>query len=283
MKIDGRTKVCALIGDPVEHTLSPLIHNSFSESEGVDAVYTAFRVKKGEVREALEGAFALGIQGFNVTVPHKEAVMPYLSDIDPAAYEIGAVNTLVRGENGYKGYNTDALGIMREIKELGIDIKGKRAIMLGAGGAANAVLHALYSLGMTGAFILNRSVEKAEKKFGDDKRNVILPLEKSGDIPGKNYFCVQCTSVGLEPDVDSSPIEDPSFFKKISSAVDIIYKPYETKCMKLVRENGGQAENGLKMLIYQAAESFKLFHGVDLSEESLEEARERLESFLEGR
>ncbi|MCR4591115.1 MAG: shikimate dehydrogenase [Lachnospiraceae bacterium] len=283
MKIDGRTKVCALLGDPVEHTLSPLIHNTFSEIEGVDSVYTAFRLKKGNVKEALDGAFALGIQGFNVTVPHKEAVLPYLSGIDPMAEKIGAVNTLVRSENGYRGYNTDASGIMREIKELSVDLDGRKVIMLGAGGAANAVLHALYSLGISGAYILNRSAEKAKEKFGEDRRNTILSMDQYGEIEGDGYFCVQCTSVGLHPDTDRAPIEDPEFYKKIGTAVDIIYNPGETRFMKLIRENGGRVENGLKMLLYQAAESFKLFHGVNLSDAGIEAAAEKLKAFLEGK
>ena len=280
MKVDGKTRVCALMGDPVEHTLSPLVQNTFSEEEGVNAVYTALRVKKGDVRTAMEGAFALGMQGFNVTVPHKEAVIPYLSGIDPMAESIGAVNTLVKDEEGYRGYNTDALGILRQIKELDTDIKDKMVIMLGAGGAANAVLHAMYSLGIKGAYILNRSVEKAEKKFGNDMRNVILPLEGFSEIPGDQYFCVQCTSVGLAPDSDAAPIEDPGFYKKISRAVDVIYSPFETKFMKLVKEAGGQAENGLKMLVYQAAESFKLFHGVEVKEESIRRAEEKIKDAM---
>ncbi len=282
MTIDGKTGVCALIGDPVEHTLSPLIHNSLSGTEGINSVYTAFHVKKGNVAAALKGAFELGIRGFNVTVPHKEAVIPCLSDIDPMAEAIGAVNTLCLTGKGYKGYNTDALGIMREIRECGFDIKGEKVILLGAGGAANAVLHALYALGISGAYILNRSVDKAREKFGGDKRNTVLSYEDAGKIEGDDHFCVQCTSVGLHPDSGRAPIEDASFYKKISRAVDIIYNPGETRFMKLVRDAGGRAENGLDMLLYQAVESFKLFHGVSVSREGIETARQKLSEAVRG-
>ncbi len=127
-----------------------------------------------------------------------------------------------------------------------------------------------------GVYILNRSVEKAEKKFGADKRNVILSLDGFKEIPGDKYFCVQCTSVGLHPDVGSTPIEDSGFYKKIDRAIDIIYNPAETEFMKRVRSSGGKAENGLDMLLYQAAESFSLFNGVDVSERALKRAGEAL-------
>ena len=129
MMTDGRTMVLGLMGDPVEHTLSPLIHNTFSETDGINAVYEAFHVKRGDTGNAVKGGFSLGIQGFNVTVPHKEDVIPYLSDIDPAAKKIGAVNTLVRTEKGYKGYNTDYLGIMRQIRECGFNIENDRVLL----------------------------------------------------------------------------------------------------------------------------------------------------------
>ncbi|MBQ6966363.1 MAG: shikimate dehydrogenase, partial [Lachnospiraceae bacterium] len=147
MEIDGKTKVCALLGDPVEHTLSPLLHNSFGETENVNGVYTAFNVKKDGLEAALKGAFALGIKGFNVTVPHKEDIIPFLSDIDPLAERIGAVNTLALTEKGYKGYNTDVLGFMRTALDFEDEIKDREVIMIGAGGAANAVLCGLYEMG----------------------------------------------------------------------------------------------------------------------------------------
>ncbi|MBQ9550929.1 MAG: shikimate dehydrogenase [Lachnospiraceae bacterium] len=281
--INGGTGVCALIGDPVAHTLSPFIHNSLSECEGINSVYTAFRVRRGDTGTALKGAFALGIRGFNVTVPHKEDVIPFLCELDPDAKGIGAVNTLCLTDKGYKGYNTDVSGFIREIRECGFDIRGERVIMLGAGGAANAVLYALYSLGAEGVYILNRSVQKAEEKFGSDKRNRILPLDGFEEIEEEGYFCVQCTSAGLFPDTGTVPIEDESFYRKIDRAVDIIYNPYETEFMKRVKRNGGRAVNGLDMLLFQAVESFKLFHDTLVSEESIATVRERLKERVYGR
>ena len=276
MEVDGKTKVCALLGDPVEHTLSPLLHNSFGKSEKVNAVYTAFNVKKEGLEAALKGAFALGIRGFNVTVPHKESVIPFLSGMDPLAERIGAVNTLALTDKGYKGYNTDATGFMRSALGFEDEIRDREVIMIGAGGAANAVLCGLYELGAKRVYILNRSDAKAEAKFGGDKRNVILPLEGFRDIPDNKYFCAQCTSVGLSPNNEAAPIEDEDFYKKIGSAIDIIYKPEETRFMRMVREKGGRAENGLPMLLFQAVESFRIFHGVTVGDEGIKEAKDRL-------
>lgn len=269
MTINGKTMVLGLMGDPVEHTLSPVIHNAFSEADRINAVYEAFHVKKGDTENAVKGGFSLGIQGFNVTVPHKEDVIPYLKDIDPAAKRIGAVNTLVRTDDGYKGYNTDYLGIMRQIKECGFDIKNENVMMIGAGGAANACLAALFELGASKVYILNRSVEKAEDKFGSDERVEVLPLDGFADIPGEGLFCLQCTSVGLSPDTNRAAIEDDGFYKKIDRAIDIIYNPAETLFMRKVREQGGRAENGMYMLLYQALISYKLFTGHEPGEEAL--------------
>ena len=276
MKVNGKTAILGLMGDPVEHTLSPLLHNTFAETDGINTIYEAFHVKRGDTENALKGGFSLGIQGFNVTVPHKEDVIPFLSEIDPAAERIGAVNTLVRIDTGYKGYNTDYLGIMRQIRECGFDITGEKVILIGAGGAASAVVEALFGLGASGIFILNRSVEKAQKKFGSDKRIKILPLDGFRDIPGEGYFSVQCTNVGLSPDTDRAPIEDEDFYKKTDRAIDIIYNPYETKFMKKVRENGGRAENGMYMLLYQALESYRLFTGHEVSKDAVLKAERAL-------
>ena len=273
---DGRTMVLGLMGDPVEHTLSPLIHNTFSETDGINAVYEAFHVKRGDTGNAVKGGFSLGIQGFNVTVPHKEDVIPYLSDIDPAAKKIGAVNTLVRTEKGYKGYNTDYLGIMRQIRECGFNIENEDVVMIGAGGAANACFAALISLGVSKVYILNRSVEKAVEKFGRKEKAVILPLDGFSDIPGEGLFCLQCTSVGLSPDIDRAPVSDGSFYRKIDRAIDIIYNPAETLFMKKVRERGGRAENGLHMLLYQAVISYGLFTGHEPGEEAVKNAERAL-------
>ena len=278
--IDAGTMIYGIIGDPVSHSLSPVIHNSFFETEGINGAYAAFKVEKKDLEKAVRGAASLGIRGLNVTVPHKENIIPLLSETDPEAEKIGAVNTLSLTEKGYKGYNTDCTGIKRAITENGFNIENEKVILLGAGGAANAVLTALYSLGAKGAYILNRTPEKAEKKFGGDKRNTILPLDGFGKIPGKGYFCVQCTSAGLHPHNDIAPVYEDAFYEKIDRAMDIIYSPSETLFMKKVRNKGGKAVNGLDMLLFQAVESFYHFTGVRVSEEGIRTAEEKLRKAL---
>ncbi len=278
MTIHGNTKVLGLIGDPVGHSLSPAIHAIFAKDTGMDAVYVPFPVSADRVEEAVKGAFALGIQGLNVTVPHKQAVIPFLSGIDKAAADTGAVNTLVRTEQGYRGYNTDVTGFLREMRECGADVSGKTAVMLGAGGAANAVLTALLSSGAEHVYILNRSVEKAEKKFGAFPRVTVLPLSGFWKLPEGRHFCVQCTSVGLFPNTEEAVITDPLFYEKVSLAIDLVYRPADTKFMRLVREGGGKAANGLFMLAAQAAESYRLFTGREVPEETLQTAMRAAES-----
>ena len=138
-KIDGKTRTCGLIGNPVEHTLSPLIHNTLAKDMEHNLVYVPFQVEADAVGEAVKGAYALNLLGMNVTVPHKSAVIPYLKDIDELAGKIGAVNTLVRCEGGFKGYNTDMTGLKRAMESDGIVLEGEKVILLGAGGAARAV------------------------------------------------------------------------------------------------------------------------------------------------
>lgn len=148
--MDAKTELCCLIGRPVEHSLSPLIHNTLAQRMGINMAYTAFCVEDADVAEAVKGAYALGVRGMNVTVPHKRAVMECLTDVDPLAAKIGAVNTLVRAEGGFKGYNTDITGLDRELREAGIEIGGRSVIILGAGGASRAITYLCADRGPTG-------------------------------------------------------------------------------------------------------------------------------------
>ena len=161
MEYNGHTKTCGLIGNPVEHTLSPLIHNHMAERTGMNMVYVPFRVEKDRLEEAVKGAYALNMLGVNVTIPYKSDVMEYLVEIDDLASKIGAVNTLVRTEGGYKGYNTDMPGLYRAMVSDGVEIKNRNVIILGAGGVARAVAIMLLEKGAAGVIILNRTLERA--------------------------------------------------------------------------------------------------------------------------
>ena len=152
--IKGTTRVCGLIGNPVGHSISPVIHNTLADIMGIDLVYTTFKVEENQVEAAVKGAYALDILGMNVTVPHKQAVMRSLKEIDPLAEAIGAVNTLARVDGGYKGYNTDILGLARELEEENVCIKDNPVLIIGAGGAARAIAFLCASRGASSVTVI---------------------------------------------------------------------------------------------------------------------------------
>lgn len=272
MEINGKTKTCGLIGNPVEHTLSPMIHNTLAEMFGHNLVYVPFPVETGRVAEAAAGAAALGILGLNVTVPYKSEVIPCLREVDSLAASIGAVNTLVSVTGGYKGYNTDMEGLYRAMTAEGIRLSGEEMILLGAGGASRAVAYLCAVKGAKRVYLLNRTLDKAQKVAEEVNRSVgrevILPMALSefDSLPDQKFLAIQGTSVGLSPNVDQAVIEDEAFYRRIHTGFDLIYTPWETTFMKLVRKNGGQAYNGLKMLLYQGIIAYELWNGVEVSE-----------------
>ena len=162
MEINGKTRTCGLIGNPVEHTKSPVIHNTLAQEMGINMTYVPFHVAEGALEAAVRGAFGLNILGVNVTVPYKKDVIPFLAETDSLAGKIGAVNTLVRTESGYKGYNTDITGLLRAMKSDGISIKGEEVIILGAGGVGRAVTFMCAANQAAKVYLLNRSEEKAQ-------------------------------------------------------------------------------------------------------------------------
>lgn len=273
MKIDGHTRLCGLIGNPVEHTLSPVIHNTLAEKLGHNLVYVPFLVEKGQIEAAVKGAYGLNILGMNVTVPYKSDVIPYLKEIDKLAERIGAVNTLVRIEGGYQGYNTDILGLYRALCRENIKIFGEKAVLLGAGGAARAAAFLCAEKGAEKVYLLNRSVDKAKQLAQEINeafdRECIVPMAVTDyeKLPEEKMLVLQGTSVGLYPNVDQALITDQEFYKRVHTGYDLIYKPEETMFMRLVKEAGGRAYNGLTMLLYQGIIAYELWNQVDVSEE----------------
>ena len=286
MKINGKTRLLGLIGNPVEHTLSPAIHNRLSELKGQNVVYVPFLVEKGGIEHAIKGAYELNILGMNVTVPFKEQVKENLIEIDDLAKKIGAVNTLVRVEGGYKGYNTDALGFKRELQSLGVCLKGENVIVLGAGGASRAVVFLLAQEGANEIYLLNRTMEKAEliaQEVNESMEKCVVipkPLSEYHQLPDRQYLAVQCTSIGLSPREEECVIEDTDFYQKIHTGIDLIYKPFETKFMKMVTQSGGNAYNGLLMLLYQGIIAFELFTNVEVTEDEAKNVYAILEKEL---
>lgn len=284
--ITGTTAVCGLMGCPVGHTLSPLIHNTLSELLNMELVYVPFEVEKNRVEAAVRGAYALNLKGLNVTVPHKSAVIPYLSDIDPLAKTIGAVNTLVRTPDGYKGYNTDMPGLYRELQSEGVEIAGRKVILLGAGGVSRAVAILCAQYSAKQVYILNRTIEKAEEIAGEVNEHygrecmVPLMLSEYGKIPKGKYPVIQGTSVGLAPDVNRAVIEDRDFYELAETAVDLIYRPAKTRFMRLAEEAGAKTYNGLKMLLYQGIIAYELWNDIRISEETAQIVYQKMKEAL---
>ncbi len=272
MKIDGKTRLLGLLGAPVEHTMSPMIHNKLSEILGINEVYVPFHTKKEGLEAAVKGAYELNILGLNATVPHKNHIMEYLCDIDDGGRAIGAVNTLVRMDNGYKGYNTDMLGLLREVKSYEINLSNQDIIIIGAGGAAKAVAYMCMRENASHIYILNRTVSKAQDiaehmnhHFG---KNVITAgtLLSYKELEKKKYIVFQSTSIGLYPN-DDVIIADEDFYELVDIGIDIIYNPFETTFMKKCRKAGARAYNGLKMLLYQGIIAYELWNQISVGEE----------------
>lgn len=286
-EIDGRSAVYGLLGDPVEHTLSPAIHNTMADLTGQNLVYLPFHVKKGSsMEEVLKGAHALGIRGMNVTVPHKKAVMPFLIKISPEAQAVGAVNTLVRTEEGYEGYNTDVLGLSENIAGKGVSLTGKKVILIGAGGAARA---AAFLCGRDRArklYIANRTEANAWKLKAEVCRTwpelpvKVLSLSDLGAPGERDLIAIQCTSVGLYPALDEAPVTDPAFYERLTHAFDTIYRPEKTLFMKLAEDHGAESTNGLGMLVWQGLKSYEIWTGIRADAAQAGQIRSRLEALL---
>lgn len=284
MNISGTTAVCGIIANPVEHSLSPVMHNYIARRMGIDLAYVPFKVPVESVETVLTGAYFMNILGMNATIPHKMAVIPYLKDIAPAAKAIKAVNTLVRTEGGYKGYNTDYSGFGRALKENQITVAHYPAvIVLGAGGAAKACCCLLADSGADKIYILNRTGEKAQQLaeellvYKPGLSVVSGTLADWRDIlTEQGYLVIQTTSVGMYPKVHEAPIEETEFYRLVDTAYDIVYTPEETKFLRCVREQGGRGYNGLDMLLYQGVDAFELWTGHTVPKEVAEGAMEEM-------
>lgn len=284
MNINGKTKTFGLIGNPVEHSLSPFIHNFISEKMGINAVYTTFKVCENEAAVAIKGAYALNIQGMNVTVPHKREALMALDEIEDLAKAIGAINTIVRCDGYYKGYNTDIIGLKRELEDENISLKDREVVILGAGGASRAIAFLCANENAKKIIILNRTLQKAQdiaKNVNDYFKKDIATAHKIEDykevLTSNEYIAIQTSSVGLHPNIEDVVISDGEFYDKLSYAVDIIYNPLETKFMSIARKHNVPAYNGLKMLMYQAIASYELWNNIKVSDDTIKELYECLE------
>lgn len=257
-RVKGTTAVFTVIGCPVKHSFSPVIHNTMASITGKDFIYTAMEVQPDCVQGAIKGAYCLGIKGINVTVPHKVAVMDLLCDIDKRARAIGAVNTLKYTDNGYVGYNTDVIGVSYAIKNAGYTVKDKTVLLLGAGGAANACGVMACDEGCKKLVIANRTVEKAKRLAKNisayyDCDIEVVTMDSINDIEHCDII-INATTVGFGDKVGLSPVKDRSFYKAkgVDFVFDAIYTPWQTQLLKDAEAEGVATLNGFSMLVYQA-------------------------------
>lgn len=274
---DGHTRTCGLIGSPVVHTLSPMIQNHMAQAAGQNLVYLPYPVAHGDLEAAVRGALAMDFLGLNVTVPYKSDVIAFLAEIDPLAERIGAVNTLVRCEGGFKGYNTDMPGLYRAMQQEGVEIAGRTVVILGAGGVARAVAVMLLDRGAEGVYILNRTVDKAAAVAEEINQMAGRPFAKAcaltdyEQIPGENWLVIQATSVGMHPHVDDVVIEDQAFYQHVEIGYDLIFNPCVTRFMELTKAAGGRVYNGARMLVYQGIIAFELWTGTSIGQDMADE------------
>jgi shikimate dehydrogenase len=274
LMITGHTQLVGLLGWPVEHSISPPMHNAAFLSLGMDWCYLPFAVRPEALAVALSGARALGLRGLNATVPHKQALLSLVDELTPEARAIGAVNT-IRMDNRLQGdrlvgHNTDAAGFMRALRETGFAPEGCRALVLGAGGAARAIGYGLAGAGAR-IMLLNRTPERAVSLAADLRAAVpeanvdAAPLTQAeiARVAPEADLVVNTTSVGMWPHTDATPWPEEVPFPERGLLFDLIYNPPETRLMAQARAQGARAENGLTMLVHQGAEAFRLWTGVE--------------------
>ena len=274
-EITGHTRLTGLLGSPVSHSISPMMHNEAFRQLGLDFVYLAFDVGTDTLEKAVEGLRALNVRGFNLTMPDKNRMSELCDKLSPAAEIIGAVNTVVNDNGIFTGYTTDGIGYMRAVVDAGHNIIGKKMTLLGAGGAATAVLvqAALDGVSEISVFSIRDSFfERAERTVAalNERTNCKVTLYDFEDESilrreiGDSAILTNGTSVGMAPNTDRSIITDSTMFHKDLIVSDVIYNPRETKLLKLAKEAGCATFNGLYMLLYQGAEAFKLWTGQDM-------------------
>ena len=281
--ITGKTKLLGIIGDPVEHSLSPVMHNAAIANLGLDYIYVPFPVKR-DLEKAIAGFTATGLVGFNITIPHKQKIIPLLTEISDDAANIGAVNTVWRTESGWKGTNTDAVGFIAPLKAMSRDWTQITPVILGNGGAARAVIAGLTNLGCSQIHVVGRNPNKLARFYQSwsHATNIssILKIHNwdnlSSLIPAADLL-VNSTPIGMSPYTDASPV-DESLMQKLKTdaiAYDLIYTPNPTQFLKLARDRGATAIDGLEMLLQQGVAALEIWLQqpvpVDVMRDSLKE------------
>jgi len=249
-----------VIGYPIKHSVSPAMHNAAFKHLEMDAIYLSFEVKPEELKDAIFGAKALGIIGLNVTIPHKEAILNYIKPVGIAA-KIGAVNTVLVRK--LEGYNTDAYGAIKALESSGVDVDGKRVLVVGAGGAARAIAFALAERNAT--IIISNRTESRGLKLAEDVRRVgeciFYPHDKLEDLKGNVDIIINATPLGMKGFPKKIPVPENLIHNVV--VFDTVYNPMETPLISLARKRDCKVVYGIDMLVYQGAEAFRIWTGVE--------------------
>lgn len=285
-KFNQNTKIIGVIGHPIKHSFSPLMHNISFELSGLNYLYLPFDVPPALLKDSLKGMIALGIKGFNVTIPLKEKVLPLLKDVSEEANIIGAVNTIVNEEGILKGYNTDVYGVIESLLPYKDEITNSKVSIIGAGGAARSVIYALIrNFNVSQISIINRTEQIAESMkeyfstkmlFNEIKSYPLVPPDLI-EVFRDSKLIINTTSMGMYPDVDDSATTIKDSFMKGQIVFDVIYNPIKTKLLKLAESQGATIITGLKMFVEQGAKSYELWTGEQMPKEKVMKA---LESYL---
>lgn len=259
--------MCMIVGDPVKHSLSPIMHNSAYKELGIDDefVFTAANVKSENIEDVIRAVRVMNIRGLTCTIPHKMEVMKYIDEIDPVAMKIGAVNTVVNDDGVLKGYNTDWLGTVIPLA-MALDndpatkfLEGKKVALIGAGGAARAMAFGVIEKGAN-LTIYNRTVQKAEKLAGElDRDAQVRSLDSISEVSDADII-INSTSIGMEGNEDSTPC-DEKFFNEDQIVFDAVYIPYETRFLREARYSGAHIIHGIEMLLFQGIAQFEYYTG----------------------
>lgn len=280
--INSHTVMYGVFGDPIRHSKSPIMLNRAFHESGLNSAYAAFHILPGTLKDAVYGIRALGFRGVNVTIPHKVELMNYMDEIDEGARFIGAVNTVVNEGGRLIGYNTDGIGYVRSLKEeTGIQLSGKKVLILGAGGAARGVGYALAKEGAAFIRIANRTEEKAielASMISQYTDAAGMGLDRIADYMNDIDLIVNTTSAGMYPNVDEMPM-DPDLIREGIVVSDLIYNPLITCFLREAETRGAVIHGGLGMFIYQGAYAFEYWTGLPAPVQAMREVV--LQSFKE--
>ena len=280
VRVTGKTRLLGLIGNPVEHSKSPQLHNSISSFLGLDLVYIPMKVEKKDLEGVVKALKALDVVGFNVTIPYKRDIMKYIDDNTKEAILMGAVNTIKKIDGRFYGYNTDGEGFLRSFKEeTGEGFKGKKVVLIGAGGVARAIAVKIAMEDAEKISIVNRSKEKSIELSEIVNENIKEVVQVYSSFEDKTFklafeesdIIINTTSVGMYPDVGQSAIKNKNYFNKNQIVYDVIYNPLKTKFLKDAQDMGCKTVNGLGMLFYQGINAYEIWTGYKFTEDNLKE------------